>query len=125
MEDYNITKGATVHLVLKLGGGCFVGQSLIQTSIEGGEERIDKLKIGSIVFSMNAKEELEEDEVTNVHSTLVEEVLTIHLAGGSAIQCTPNHLFLTSKGEWRRYELREGCNDRLKIGDLLKTTKGK
>lgn len=44
--------------------------------------------------------------MTNVHSTLVEEVLTIHLDNGSKIRCTPNHLFLTSKGEWKRSEFR-------------------
>ena len=74
---------------------------------------------------MNSQGELQDDEVTNVHSTLIEEILTIYLASGSTIKCTPNHLFLTSKEEWKRSEFREGSKDRLKIGDYLKTSYGK
>lgn len=52
-------------------------------------------------------------------------MLTIHFGSGSTVRCTPNHLFLTSKGEWKRSEFREGSHDRLRIGDSLKTSSGK
>jgi hypothetical protein len=46
-------------------------------SMDGKQERIDQLKNGMRVISMNSAGVLEEDEVTNIHSTLIESVLTI------------------------------------------------
>jgi intein/homing endonuclease len=47
-------------------------------------------------------------------------VLTIELEDGAVVRCTPNHLFMTAEGEWRRFEYREGETS-LKIGDCLRT----
>lgn len=44
--------------MLRLRGGCFEGQSIVQISLQGEGERIDKLTVGLTVVSMNANGEL-------------------------------------------------------------------
>ncbi len=66
----------------------------------------------------------EKDSVTNVHSTTVETEAVIELTNGDTLRCTPNHTFLTTDGQWRRPEYREG-EVRLQEGDELLHFSGK
>lgn len=63
-------------------GGCFAGESLVLTNFDGSCQRIDEIKVGTRIVSRNSEGIYEEDEVVNVHSTLVGEILIISLDNG-------------------------------------------
>ena len=56
------------------------------------------------IWSMNIEtQHLENDEIINVYSIIVETESIIYLndKDRTKIRCTPNHLFLTAQGTWK------------------------
>ncbi|ETO24662.1 hypothetical protein RFI_12495 [Reticulomyxa filosa] len=51
LQDYSIGPNATIHLVLRLRGGCFVAGTLVRMS-DGTLKKIEDIASGDIVYSM-------------------------------------------------------------------------
>jgi intein/homing endonuclease len=99
-------------------GGCFCSNTLIMLS-KGVWQPISSLRVGMKITSYNeATKQFEQDEVTKVVTNEVRCEITITLENGERVRCTPNHLFLTVGGKWKRHEYRDG-EERLRVGDEL------
>jgi hypothetical protein len=108
LMDYNIHETSGLSLLMRLMGGCFSPSTLIMLS-KGVWEPISSLKVGMKITSSNeGTKQFEEDKVTKVVTNEVRCKITIFLENGERIQCTPNHLFLTVDGKWKRHEYRDG-----------------
>ena len=95
---------------------CFVGKTCVATS--NGKMRIDditnRINNGEIILvkSYNEQErKFELKKVLNASSKGHREVMKITVAGKKKIECTFNHLFLTTQG-WKRA-------DELSVGEIL------
>ena len=82
---------------------CFTGDTIISTS--EGTKRIDKLVVGDKVLNINGT-----TVVQKIHEKLVplNRLCTIKLNNGVKINCTKDHLFMTTKGYIRASELVQG-----------------
>jgi len=101
LRDYNITNGADLHLVLRLRGGCFVeGTQVMLPSLETCN--IEHIHKGDVVLSFDLQSAtLRESVVQDVLEFSVTEVVTIRVADGSCVVCTPQHpFFVPSLRRW-------------------------
>ena len=102
LMDYGIKKDAVVHLMIRRLGGCFSQDSLV-TKPDGKLVRIGEVKVGDKVMAFEQKFGIfGEDEVTGVHEVKVHFRTIIKLSDGQQIECTPQDLFLTATGEWKK-----------------------
>ena len=85
---------------------CLLGDSLVQT--ENGNYRIDEIVPGDKVISYNIEQGVSEldDVVYWEHTKDVMDYLTIETDDG-VINCTPDHLILTSRGYVQAQDLTE------------------
>lgn len=56
LYHYDIIEGSTLHLVLRLRGGCFASDSLVLVSKKGEQKRIDEMRAGMKIISMGKNE---------------------------------------------------------------------
>lgn len=82
----------TIHQQIAGGGGCFKGDTLIQTP--NGETRIDAIKQGDHVYCFDDKGEIFSSEVVAVHFHEAESVTRYTFWGGGYLDATPNHWVL-------------------------------
>lgn len=77
------------------------------------------------ILSFNtASKQVQSDEITSVTFKEMMCKVIILFEDGDRVECTPNHLFLTVSGEWKRYEYRKG-EVMLRVGDELVSFDGK
>eukprot|EP00755_Sulcionema_specki_P008591 Sspe_Gene.49::Locus_19_Transcript_1_1_Confidence_1.000_Length_2145::g.49::m.49/K08770/UBC; ubiquitin C len=97
-----VEKDSTLHLVLRLRGGCFTKDTMVATA--GGEVPISKVRVGDQVLSR--------DDDGTIHPALVLavtrkphfELIEVGFESGGHVTCTPDHpLFVEDKG-WRSYD---------------------
>lgn len=108
--------------------GCFDYDTLVES--ENGFEKIGKLveekPRGLKVWGMNERGERVLSEVVDYVYNKEDKYLRIEIEGGEVIEATTDHIFYTSEGLKRGYELRGGellssnigtnsCNDRMPI----------
>jgi hypothetical protein len=58
LYNYNIIEGSTLHLVLRLRGGCFASDSLLLVSKDGSCIRIDEASQGMKIMSFGPEMDL-------------------------------------------------------------------
>ena len=86
---------------------CLTGDSLVNTIL--GPRKIKDLLPGDEVYSYNIDtDSVERDIITSWEQTaIVNEYLQIETENGKIIQCTPNHMILTSRGYVKAEDLTE------------------
>ncbi|ETO18620.1 Ubiquitin family protein [Reticulomyxa filosa] len=99
LSDYNIQKDSTLHLVLRLRGGCFVAGTLIRMA-DGTLRKIEDIVNGDIVYSMEeTKQVISTCAVKNVFRFVVCELCEIEFSDGTKMVTTPQHLiYVVNKG---------------------------
>lgn len=103
LYNYNIQRESTLHMVLRIRGGCFCPKTLVMIAF-GVWQAISTIKAGTKIISYNEQsKQFEEDEVTKVVTSTVRCQIVITFESGSQVRCTPNHLFLTHSGQWKRH----------------------
>ena len=118
LQSYKINDGSILHLVLRLRGGCFRGESSVLIA-DGKYLPISNIKVGDTIQSFSIEtRQLEADTVTGIHTSIVKEYITLHLSDESILECTPNHLIMCEDGVWRRFETGKD-EERLRVGMRL------
>jgi len=124
LGSYGITRGATVHLILRLRGGCFVGNTLVHMA-DGSTRPIKDVEVGDKVMSFNIDKDLPVNaavvatsrkrhwQFITVHTNLVS-TAGAHYA---PIQCTPDHPFYVVGKGWAAYTSHT-CAE-LRVGDYI------
>ena len=100
ISQYNIHKECTLHLVLRLRGGCFLSGTPITLS-DGSTKAIEELDSGDMLLTYNTKSlTLSQNPVTSVAAFQVDCLCEIDL-GIQKIRCTPNHPFWVPDQGWK------------------------
>ena len=123
LADYRVRAGNTLHLILRLRGGCFVEGT--QVLLVGNESvNIENVQIGDMVLTMDFDcQELTYNPVHNVIKCWVNELWSIHLCDDNELVCTATHpLFVANRGKWCCADPPSSCDakdGKLQLGDEL------
>lgn len=83
---------------------CFSPETKVLTKT--GWKSIEHVAKGEIIKNINKKGELKDDVVLNVHKNLTnslsEKMYKLTFEDGSIVECTGNHKFMLTNGEWKR-----------------------
>jgi len=102
IADYNIQIDSTLHLVLRLRGGCFTEETEIR--LENGEsKRIQHIRVGDVVMTWNpSSDKFGTSKVEEVFAKDANNMVEIIMEKGdgqqTVLRCTDNHPFLTVNG---------------------------
>lgn len=124
LHAYGIRVGATLHLVLRLRGGCFVAGTPV-TMADGSLRAIEQVCKGDLVRTLNTTTRLVE-----VHSVVdvpvfETDALAVLEFEGSTICCTPSHPFYCESGNWAALEPHSFSNQQiLGPGDEILSREG-
>ena len=102
LQDYNIGRESTLHLVLRLRGGCFVAGSMV-TMADFTQRPIETIRPGDQVLSYDTiKRALCPSAVTDTHQhERVQGLVRIFLSDGSSFVSTTDHPLLSADTrEW-------------------------
>lgn len=99
LQAYGITEGATLHLILRLRGGCFVAGTVV-TMADSSLRPIEKVTKGDLVRTFNT-----ETNSIEIHSVVDVPVFETDLLAElefdhGKVCCTPSHPFYTEAGKW-------------------------
>lgn len=114
VEKQGVTSEEAKGVIECFGDGCFVGETLIQTS--NGLKRIDTIQEGDLVLSKDVKTgEMTYKPVLTVYRKSTKRLIVLNVQG-QEIRTTPSHLFFVD-GWWKSAE-------NLKVGDKILTSAG-
>ena len=96
LSDYNIRDQSTLHLILRLRGGCFVKGTMVTIFTDRNckfkQIPIEMVKIGASIVTYNLlKNKFECHKVENVLKYYVNELVNITFEDNTVITCTPTH----------------------------------
>mmetsp|Transcript_122968 Transcript_122968/g.223488 ORF Transcript_122968/g.223488 Transcript_122968/m.223488 type:complete len:961 (+) Transcript_122968:47-2929(+) len=127
LADYNITPGSTVHLVLRLRGGCFVGSTSVVMG-DGSSKPISQINVGEEVSTLDVTSGLGKLPITapviatcrKQHGRFIEIHTKPTVSGipqNAPITCTPDHTFYVVGKGWAAHTPCQGPT--LEVGDHL------
>lgn len=118
--DFGIKNESVIHLVLRLRGGCFIGNSLITLS-NGEKKEICEIIEGDNVLSYNVEENILKSEIVSSITLYEDDVLCQIDFEDSYIICTPSHPFYNpTEKTWKSVYSFPGTNKKnLKVNDFL------
>ena len=124
LSDYKIAKESTLHVVLRLSGGCFAGETRVRMA-DGESKRIEDIRVGNRVMTYNLQKQCHEaHRVRNVIEYSVNFVVDIRFEDSTEIVCTPTHPFyVVAKRKWCSPQPPTADYDQLVIGDAVMTEK--
>lgn len=127
LDDYDIKLESTLHLVLRLRGGCFTGETLVTMVINGEhcKRPIAEIKAGQHVLIYHTdRHKLESREVAALRSFPVNDLVTVRFRTGRTLYMTSSHpVYVRNKG-WSAVEpLKDASSfvSVLRIGDAVIT----
>lgn len=117
--DYSIIKDSVLHLVLRLRGGCFIGESLI-TLDNGQQKEIKLLKEKEMIQTYNTKLGLIEFcQIKAIIKNYADTLCKLGI-GEKTIVCTTNHSFFDPNSGWKAVHPHpDSCQKSLKVGDTI------
>ena len=112
LNDCNIKRESTIHLVLHLRGGCFLPDTLILLA-DHTQQRICDIKPGDQVLAFTSSDEITIATVKEVFVRQVDSYINLNVGEeNTTLQVTSDHLFYAGDGEFKTLEhLR--CDNRL------------
>jgi len=129
LQDYNVQRDSTLHLILSLRGGCFVAGTPI-TMADGTLKPIEQVALGDHVLSFSfqsgddaptkAAGTRVSREVTNVfvHPD-TKELVEVRLESGSSFICTQGHPFFVDGKGWTSYNPKEEGVSPMRASDYV------
>jgi ubiquitin len=120
LGDYHIQKESTLHLILRLRGGCFAAGTMVTLS-DGSTCAIEAVEAGqSVAIYHTQRGRLEHRLVSDCHSFFVNELATVTFSNGHTVTCTTPHPFWVVGKGWSAVEPSTKSNQRtLEIGDQV------
>eukprot|EP01084_Bolivina_argentea_P252397 423638_1 len=123
LSDYGIQRESTMHLILRLRGGCFIAGTKVLISSKQWIS-IENIKPNNrvLTFNFNTKQ-LEHGKVEKIFEYSVNELVIITLATGRKVTCTASHpIYVPYKKRWCCVEpIAHGIYGILCIGDKILT----
>jgi len=122
LEEYGIAPEATLHLVLRLRGGCFLPGTPV-TLADGSVKPIEAILSGEMILTYDCDSGfLRKSSVKAVMSFVVNEIVVLTI-GKEKIRCTPTHPFWVIGKGWAAFEPHPHSeHQQLCIGDTLLTS---
>eukprot|EP01084_Bolivina_argentea_P199094 340736_1 len=126
LKDYNITQQETLHLVIRLRGGCFIAGTKVLLS-NNAKTEIENIVIGEKIITYNiSQDKLQVNKVQHCLKAHVNELVTITLSNNMTITCTSTHpLYIENKKCWCSVQpVSSSPNmNKIEIGDKLINSK--
>jgi hypothetical protein len=121
--DYNICSEATVHLVLRLRGGCFTADTLVSIS-DGKQKRIVDVQVGDQVLIYHLMDKQSQTRtVSRVHCYDVNEIATVRFSDGRMLRTTFGHAMrIKHKNGWAAVVPDATGVSKLEVGDVVCTS---
>ena len=124
LSDYGVKHNSTLHVVLRLRGGCFVAGTKVVMDINGKTKNIEDINTNDTILTYNTrKNAIETNKVVQLLSYDVNELVIIKLSDNNEIICTESHpIYCVNKRQYcciKPNKFNQHQCGNLTVGDML------